>query len=59
MEILACRNDIEFTIEVGFIDLVIEGDNTNVMKVITDYRPHVSRLGHIVLDIQMLMQGLQ
>ena len=59
VEILACRKAIEFAMEAGFTDLVIKGENTNVMKAITDYGSHVSRLGHIALDIQMLMQGLQ
>ena len=59
VEILACRKAIEFAMEAGFTDLVIKGENTNVMKAITDYGYHVSRLGHIALDIQMLMQGLQ
>ena len=59
VEILACRKAIEFAMEAGFTDLVIKGENTNVMKAITDYGSHVSRLGHTALDIQMLMQGLQ
>ena len=59
MEILACYKAIEFAMEAGFIDLVIKGENTNVMKAMTDCGSHVSRLDHIVLDIQMLMQGLQ
>ena len=59
LEILASRKAIEFAIEAGFTILVIKGDNSNVMKTITDYGSHVSRLGHIVLDIQMFTQGLQ
>ena len=59
VEILACRKAIEFAMEAGFTDLVIKGENTTVMKAITDYGSHVSRLGHIALVIQMLMQGLQ
>ena len=37
MEILACRNAIEFAMEAGFTNLVTQGETT-----------HVSRLGHIV-----------
>ena len=48
VEILACRKAIEFAMEAGFTDLVIKGENTTVMKAITDYGSHVSRLGHIV-----------
>ena len=59
MEILARRKAIEFATEAGFTNLVIEGDNSNVMKTITDYGSHVSRLGHTALDIQMLLQRLQ
>ena len=31
-ELLACRRVIEFAIEVGFKNIVIEGDNANVTK---------------------------
>lgn len=31
VEILAYRKTMEFAIDAGFIDLVIEGDNTGVM----------------------------
>ena len=31
-ELLACRRVIEFAIEVGFKNIVIEGDSTNVTK---------------------------
>ncbi|KAL0000734.1 hypothetical protein SO802_014515 [Lithocarpus litseifolius] len=56
LEILARGKAIEFAIEAGFTDLVLEGDNSNVMKTITDVGSHVSRLDHIVLDIQLFMQ---
>ena len=32
VEILACRQALEFAIEAGFSDLIVEGDNSNVMR---------------------------
>ena len=34
-EFLACRKAIEFAIDAGFFELVIEGDNSSVMKVVS------------------------
>ena len=34
-EVLACRKALEFVVEAGFFDLVIEEDNINVMQSIT------------------------
>ncbi|XP_030970640.1 uncharacterized protein LOC115991023 [Quercus lobata] len=31
-EVLACRRALEFAVEVGFSDLIVEGDNANVMR---------------------------
>ena len=34
-EFLACRKAIEFAVDAGFSELVIEGDNSSVMKVVS------------------------
>ena len=34
-EVLACRKALEFAMEAGFSNLVIEGDNSNVMRALS------------------------
>lgn len=34
-EVLACRKALEFSIDAGFTELIIEGDNVNVMNSIS------------------------
>ena len=34
-ELLACRKAIEFTVDAGFSELVIEGDNSSAMTIIS------------------------
>ena len=34
-EIMACHQALEFAIDTGFADLVVEGDNSNVMRFIS------------------------
>ena len=46
-EVLACRKALESAMEAGFPELVIEGDNINVMQSITSPRINLSRLGNI------------
>ena len=58
-EILACRKALEFAIDASFSELVIEGDNANVMKSISSTGVNQSRLGHIIEDIQSLAHGLR
>ena len=56
-KILACRRAMEFAIDVGFTNLVINGDNAAVMSSISSLGVDQSRLGHIIQDIQWLAQG--
>lgn len=58
-EILACRRAMEFVREARFTELVIEGDNVNVMKSVSASEADQSRLGHIIQDIKWLTQGLR
>ena len=56
---LACRNALEFSIDVGFSELVIEGDNINIMKAISSSTANHSLLGHVFEDVQCFVCGLQ
>lgn len=58
-ETIACRKALEFAIDVGFLDLVIEGDNANVMRAITSNSMDRSRLGIIVEDIHCFVNRLR
>ena len=50
---LACRKALEFSIDVSFSALIIEGDNANALL------SNHSLLGHIIKDVKCLMSGLQ
>ena len=57
-KLLACRRAVEFAIDAGFSELVIEGDNI-AMTSLSHGGPNMSRLGHVVHDIQWLATGLR
>ena len=61
-EVLACRKAVEFAMDSGFYNLIIEGDNSTVMNSITSIsrvRANYSRLSHLYEDIGCLISGLQ
>ena len=58
-EMLACRKAMEFATDGGFSELVVEGDNVNVMIAISPSMPNQSLLGNVMEDIQYLIQGLR
>ena len=58
-ETLACRNALEFAIDVGISDLIIEGDNVSVMRVVASNCMDGSRLGNILEDIHCLVSALR
>ena len=58
-EILACRRALEFAIDAGFTDLIVEGDNAAVMSSLSSSGADLSRLGHIIQDIQCLANGIR
>ncbi|KAK9993235.1 hypothetical protein SO802_022938 [Lithocarpus litseifolius] len=58
-EFLACRKAIEFAIDAGFSELVIEGDNSSVMKVVSAMQEDYSLLGNVIGDIHHLVRNLQ
>ena len=59
VEVLACRKASEFAMDAGFMDVVLEGDNSSVMWAISTGRANRSRLGHIYEDIQCLAASFQ
>ena len=58
-EALACRQAVVFALEAGFSELVIEGDNSTVMKAISGLSYHNSLLGHVYEDICAYLNGMQ
>ena len=58
-ELLECRKAIQFATDVGFSELVIEGDNVNVMKATSSSVADLSLLGNVVDNVCHLLLGLQ
>ncbi|XP_075670119.1 uncharacterized protein LOC142639867 [Castanea sativa] len=58
-EALSCQKALEFAIESRFSNLVIEGDNSNVMRAISTTVPNNSFLGHIMDDIRHFISRRQ
>ena len=58
-ELLACRKAVEFSIDASFTELVIEGDNSNVMKALSSSLADQSLLGNLVDDVHHLVCGMQ
>ena len=59
VEVLACRRALEFAIEAGFSDLIVEGDNSNVMRSIVSTQADWSQLGNLYEDIRCLAGRLR
>ena len=57
-EMLACRKAIEFAADAGFSELVIEGDNANVIQAISSSIANLSLIGNVIEDIHHLIHGL-
>lgn len=49
-EVLACRRALEFAMEVGFQEVVVEGDNATVIRGLTATKPDKSMLENIYED---------
>ena len=56
---LACRRAVEFAMEAGFTEIILEGDNVNVMKAIMASSTNSSRLGHVYEDICCIRRGFR
>ncbi|KAK9995676.1 hypothetical protein SO802_020362 [Lithocarpus litseifolius] len=57
-ELLACRKAVEYATDAGFSELVIEGDNSNVMKALSSSLVDRSLLGNVVDDVRHLVYGM-
>ncbi|XP_023905928.1 uncharacterized protein LOC112017706 [Quercus suber] len=57
-EFLACRKAIEFAVDAGFSELVIEGDNSSIIKAISALQDDFSLLGNVIGDIHHLIMNL-
>ena len=57
-ELLACRKAVEFATDDGFSELVIEGDNSNVMKALSSSSIDQSLLGNVMDDVRHLVCGM-
>ena len=53
-KVLACRQALEFAIDAGFLDLIMEGDNSNVMRSIVLAQIDWSCLGTLYDDVRCL-----
>ena len=53
-EVLACRRALEFAVETGFQEVVVEGDNATVIRGLTASKPNKSMLGNIYEDARCL-----
>ena len=58
VEALACQKAVVFAMEAGFLELVIEGDNSTVIRAILSLSCHNSLLGHIYEDICAYLNGM-
>ncbi|XP_075640327.1 uncharacterized protein LOC142612082 [Castanea sativa] len=58
-EALACRQAVVFAMEAGFSELVVEGDNSTVMRAISDVSYCNSLLGYIYDDICVYLNGMR
>lgn len=57
-ETLACRRALEFVVDAGLSKLVVEGDNVNVMRVVSSSTMNLSLIGNVIADIHCLLCGL-
>ena len=53
-EAVACRSALEFAIDAGISELIIEGDNATVMSAVSSSSPNWSHLGVIYDDVRCL-----
>jgi ribonuclease HI len=58
-EALAATHAVLFSKEVGFVDVLFEGDALQVVREIQSDPPHASRIGHFVESIQHEMVGFR
>ena len=57
-EIFACRRVVEFAVECGFSELILEGDNQALMNALSSRKGLSSQLGHILQDVICMLNRL-
>ena len=57
-EIFACRRAVEFAVDCGFSELVLEGDNQALMDALRKRKGLSSWLGHVLQDVLCLLDRL-
>ena len=58
-EMLACQKALEFAVDASFSNLIIEGDNVNVMQTISSTQPNLSQLGLVNENIRCIAASLR
>ena len=43
VEVMACHKALKFTVDAGFTEVILEGDNAMVLKTISQAQPNFSR----------------
>ena len=56
---MKCRKALEFAIDAGFKEVILEGDNAMVTKTVSQAQPNLWRLGLIYEDIWCLVAGFR
>ena len=59
VEVLACRKALEFAIDVGFMEVILEGDNARVLKTMAQAQLDLARIGFIYEDIWCLISDFR
>ena len=59
VEVMACRKALKFAIDVGFLEVILEGDNALVLKTVSQAQPNFSQLRLIYEDIWCLVAGFR
>ena len=59
VEVLACCKALEFAIDAGFMEVILEGDNARVLKTVAQAQPDLAQLGFIYEDIWCLIAGFR
>jgi ribonuclease HI len=52
VEVMAALNAVQFCKEVGFLDVMLEGDASQVIREVNSGPPILSRIGHFVESIR-------
>ena len=59
VEVMACRKALEFVIDTGFMEIILEGDGALVMQMVSQVQPNLSQLGLIYENIWCLVAGFR